>query len=319
MSRRPWHRPRDATTQGRDATLAQVIETVDRTAPATKADLAEAVGISEQYCSELLQDLKCQDVVRKAYVVDDAAVYAAAGEVSWFTGGDGSGIARRDRDLGGVDAGADGSAPSTEPSAERRASVLELLERLDDVTASQYEAVRTTYVGEEPAEPPGALESLTNERYFAVIDELKSYTLTTDWPGNRVASDLATIATNLEIVGDRACFIADVVGERSITATGVVDERVRAVFDAGGEINDLLGRVLFECDLDAFEPLQAREEAVHRDLDELFELVTAYDRDVYAYLVTVTRALERAIYYWVDAAEIAVRLHTGVQPEHARV
>jgi hypothetical protein len=53
-------------------------------------------------------------------------------------------------------------------------------------------------------------------------------------------------------------------------------------------------------------------------LDELFELVTAYDTDVYGYLVTVTRALERAIYYWVDAAELAVRLHSGVTPDHVR-
>jgi hypothetical protein len=38
---------------------------------------------------------------------------------------------------------------------------------------------------------------------------------------------------------------------------------------------------------------------------------------MYGYLVAVTRALERAIYYWVDAAEIAVRLHTGIEPAHA--
>ncbi|GAB3691290.1 hypothetical protein GCM10028857_28480 [Salinarchaeum chitinilyticum] len=317
MSRQTWHRPRDATTQGRDATLAQVIETVDRTAPSTKAELAEAVGISEQYCSELLQELKREAVVRKAYVVDDAAVYATAGGVSQFFDGEAGSSDESDGVHSPVGAGAAGAPTASE--VRRGRAVLDLLERLDEVTATQYEAVQQSYVGETPDEPPGALESLTNERYFAVIDELKSYTLTTDWPGNRVASDLATIATNLEIVGDRACFIADVVDERDVTATGVVDERVRSVFDAGAEINRLFGKVCFEADLDAFEPLQATEEAVHRDLDELFELVTAYDRDVYAYLVTVTRALERAIYYWVDAAEIAVRLHAGVQPEHAPV
>ena len=36
----------------------------------------------------------------------------------------------------------------------------------------------------------------------------------------------------------------------------------------------------------------------------------------YGSLVTVTRALECAIFYWVHAAEIAVRLHSGIQLEH---
>ena len=152
-----------------------------------------------------------------------------------------------------------------------------------------------------------------------MLGELKSYTLTTDWPGNRVASDLATVATNLEIVGDRSCFIADVVDRRDVDTAGVVRERVLDVFDAGGRINDYFVEVLFEGDLGAYDALHGEEETVHRDLDELFELVTAYDPEMYGYLVTVTRALERAIYYWVDAAEIAVRLHSGVEADHAMV
>ncbi|MFT4881698.1 MAG: phosphate transport system protein, partial [Salinirussus sp.] len=47
-----------------------------------------------------------------------------------------------------------------------------------------------------------------------------------------------------------------------------------------------------------------------------FELVTAYSPELYGYLASVTRALERAIYYWVDAAEIAARLHSGIRPAH---
>jgi phosphate transport system protein len=35
--------------------------------------------------------------------------------------------------------------------------------------------------------------------------------------------------------------------------------------------------------------------------------------------VTVTRALERAIYYWVNSAELAVQLHSGIQPEHTEI
>jgi len=288
--------------QGRDATRAQVIEAIDRTAPRTKADLATTVGISEQYLSELLQELKADGVVRKAYVVDDATVYA-----------DATGLSR----LHGT---ADGERTNgATPSEARGPAVLSLLERLEAVTTNQYDAARAAFDGEEPEQSADTLESLANERYFAVISELKSYTLTTDWPGNRIAADLATIATNLEIVGDRACFIADVIGEQSAPSTGVVTERLADVFAAGDRINDHFTSILFDCDLSAHEDLQAAEETVHRDLDELFELVTAYDVDLYGYLATVTRALERAIYYWVDAAELAVQLHSGLVPDHAMV
>jgi len=86
MFREMWHRPQDATRQGRDATIAQVIESIDRTAPQTKARLAADVGISEQYLSELLQELKADDIVRKAYVVDDASLYAHADSLSALAG-----------------------------------------------------------------------------------------------------------------------------------------------------------------------------------------------------------------------------------------
>jgi DNA-binding Lrp family transcriptional regulator len=303
MSWRNWHRPRDATRQGRDATLAQVIEAVDRTAPRTKTRIAEEVGISEQYLSDLVQELKGEDIVRKAYVVDDAAVYEAADEVSTLVG-DGA-------ETNGHD--------DADSRTDRGTAVLDLLERLDEVTASQYEAARAQFRGEEPDQPADALESVTNERYTAVVGELKSYTLTTDWPGNRVASDLSTIATNLEIIGDRACFISDVVGRDDTDSPGVVEDRILEIFEAGSRINDLFRTVLFDCEVSAFEELHAEEETVHRDLNELFELVTAYSPEMYGHLASVTRALERAIYYWVDAAEIAVQLHSGVRPPHVRI
>jgi DNA-binding Lrp family transcriptional regulator len=280
-----------------------VVEAIDRTAPETKRELAEVVGISEQYLSELLQSLKAEDVVRKGYVVNDAAVYADTTSISRLQGDD-SERPTDERD--------ESSAP-----ADRGPAVLALLERLEAVTTTQYEAARTAFEGEEPEQPADTLESLANERYSAVISELKSYTLTTDWPGNRVAADLATVATNLEIVGDRACFIADVVAERPAPDAGVITDRLDDIFAAGDRINDLFGDVLFDADLAAYPDLRSEEATVHRDLDELFELVTAYDMELYGYLVTVTRALERAIYYWADAAELAVQLHTGVSPDHA--
>lgn len=314
MSRRTWRSPRDVAPQGRDATLAQIIEAIERTAPETKADLAEHVGISEQYLSELLQELKQDDIVRKAYVVDDAAVYANADVISRLAPvSDGD-------DPPSIDTGGEDTAGTsmTKPT-DRGGAVLSLLERLNDVTATQYDAARTAFVGEDPDRSATALESLTNERYSAVLSELKSYTLTTDWPGNRVASDLATVATNLEIVGDRACFITDVIETQEVDATGVVERSVRDIFAAGAEINESFRAILFDGDLGAYDELVSHEETVHRDLDELFELITAYDPDVYGYLVTVTRALERAIYYWVHAAEIAVRLHSGVRPDHVMI
>jgi DNA-binding Lrp family transcriptional regulator len=292
MADRRWHRPRDVAPRGREATLARVVEVVDRAAPETKTELAEAVGVSEQYVSELLQELKADGVVRKAYVVDDDAVYDRADAVSPLRGGE---------------------------SGERGDAVVDLLDRLDEVTAEQYDAATRRFRGEEPERPAAALESLTNERYTAVLAELKSYTLTTDWPGNRVAADLATVATNLEIVGDRACFVADAVDGAPVDAAGVVEERVDDLFAAGASIHDHFRAVLFDGDLAAYRDLLADEERVHRDLDELFELVTAYQPETYGTLVSVTRALERAIYYWVHAAEVAVRLHSGVQPPHVTI
>ncbi len=295
-----WPSSRVGIQQGRNATLAQVIETIDRTAPETKPQLAEKIGISEQYLSELLQELKQDGIVQKAYVVDDDAVYAAADTVSTLLSGE-------------------TDTRTSAQSAERGTAVLDLLRRLDEVTTNQYQAARAKFCGKAPEQPADALEPVTNERYSAVVSELKSYTLTTNWPGNRVASDLATIATNLEIVGDRACFISDVTDRHTAESPGVVEDRVLQIFDAGVRINELFRAVLFEGEATAHKQLHAEEETIHRDLNELFELVTAYSPETYGHLVSVTRALERAIYYWVDATEIAVGLHTGVRPPHAQL
>lgn len=297
MSRRTWQRP--LGSGGRDATRARVVEAIDRTAPQTKEELAHSVGLSEQYLSELLQELKGEDIVRKGYIVDDEVLYDSSKRISKLYG----------------DSGIAGETPE-EKTANRGNEALELLSRLESVTTRQYEAARATFFGESIERSATTLESLANERYSAVLAELKSYTLTTDWPGNRVAADLSTIATNLEIVGDRACFIADVVDREGTDASGIVGERMADIFESGARINDYFSTILFDCELGVHEQLREQEETVHRDLDELFELVTAYDPDMYGYLVTITRALERSIYYWVDAAELAVRLHSGLRPDH---
>ena len=299
MSFQTWQRPLGA--DGRDATRAQVIEAIDRTAPETKEELAQTVGISEQYLSELLQELKGDGIVIKSYAVDDAALYDSSRHV-WklYGGGD---VAERTTGEGG----------------DRGMEVLELPGRLKSVPTRQYDAARAAFLGDPVERSAETLESLANERYSAVLSELKSYTLTTDWPGNRIAADLSNIATNLEIVGDRACFIADVVDREDTEVNGIVGERMTDIFESGAQINDRFSSILFDCDLGIHDQLRKEEEIVHRDLDELFELVTAYDPDMYGYLVAITRALERLIYYWVDAAELAVQLHSGIQPDHTEI
>ena len=294
MFRRTCQRSLAASQQGRDATRAQIVETVDRVEPETKAELAQEVGISQQYLSELLQELKATGVIQKSYVVDNEALYDASEAIS---------------KLYGTANGAD----------DRGTSVSKLLDRLESVTTRQYEAARAAFLAEDVDRSAGTLEPVTNERYSAVLSELKSFTLTTDWPGNRVAADLSTIATNLEIIGDRACFIADVVDSEGTRPAGIIGERMADIFASGAQINEHFSAILFDCELDVHRDLRETEETVHRDLDELFELVTAYDQDMYGYLVTITRALERAIYYWVDAAELAVTLHTGVVPDHTEI
>jgi hypothetical protein len=124
------------------------------------------------------------------------------------------------------------------------------------------------------------------------------------------------MATNLELVGDRACFIADVIENQQTAPTGILAERVLDIFEAGERVHDCMRAIIFEADVERHEALRTEEERIHRDLDELFELVTAYDPEMYGYLVSITRALERAIFYWSDTAELAVRLHSGRAPDH---
>lgn len=287
-----WNHSTGGELHGRDATVARVIEAIDELVPETKAELADRLGLSQHYLSELLQDLKARGVVRKAYVVDERAAYAVAADISEVPWADGS-------------------------TAD--AELLALLERLDEATFDQYAAAREAFEGGSPEPSADELEPLANERCLVVLDELKSMTLTTEWPGNRVASDLATVAMAMEIVGDRACFVADAVAGTEGTPAGIVKRRVVEVFEGGEAIHDILRDVLYAAEVERMGDLYDEEAAVHRTLDELFELVTAYDPESYGRLVSVTRALERSIYYWVNAAEVATRLHTRIDPEHLSI
>jgi phosphate transport system protein len=288
MSRTP-RRTNAISNHGRDTTLAEVIEMIDQTAPETKAELAETMDLSEHYLSELLQELKDEDVICKGYVVDREAAFDAAPSISKFNHG-----------------GTEAPGPK----------LLTGLARLEDVTTNQYEAAMQTYVGETPERTADDLEPLTNERCFAVLNELKSFTITTDWPGNRVAADLTTIARNFEIIGDRACFIADVTTDTDGLSDTVVRQRVVEIFETGIDINESVQDILFESELARIEDLYEKEEQVHRDLSELVEMATAHDAEFYGTIVAITRALERIIYYWLHTAEVAVRLHAGVELEH---
>ncbi|ELZ94486.1 phosphate transport system regulator related protein [Haloferax mucosum ATCC BAA-1512] len=283
-----WSQPCLTPRRGREVTLARVVETIDRTAPETKSDLADELGLSEHYLSELLQELKENGAVRKGYVVDDAAVYDNAPALSELYCDDGAMYTR----------------------------LVEQLRRLESVTTDQYRAARAQFSGETPDQTADSLEPLANERCLVVLQELKSMTLTTDWPGNRVASDFGIIAANFEIIGDRACYISEISQQMGLDSVGIVHDHVRDIFDGGLDIHDHVVEILFEADVGRLDDLYAEEDEVHRKLDELFELVTAYDPEMYGQLATMTRALERSIYYWVHTAEMAAQIHVGLDPEH---
>lgn len=295
MSKKLWHHTPESDLNQRETTVTEVIETIDWCEPETKTELASEVDLSEQYLSEILQSLKRDGIVKKSYTVDEASLYENIETISKLTGDEGS-VQRL--------------------QSNRSQELIEGLKRLNDVTTEQYQAAWSEFSGEEPPDPADQLEALTNERHKAIFSDLKSYTISASWPGNRVASDFATIATNLEIVGDRACFIADVVKNRDLMTSGTAKESVLDIFEMGESINDYMSAILFEAELNYYDDLKQKEEIIHRELNELFELITAYEPEVYGRFVTVTRALERAIFYWVHTAELAIRLHSGMQPEH---
>lgn len=282
----------------RERRLVEIIEAIDEHAPETKAALADATGLSDNYLSELLRELKRNGLITKAYVVNEAAVFDAAQSLSVFS----------------PDADADEDQPRRHEVNIWR--LFDRLNELDTVTMRQYEAARASFNGEKPEEPAEDLEPLANERSRVVFEELKSMTLSTAWPGNRVAADLSTIAMNLEIVGDRACFLSDGAQTQAVPETSAVNERIAEVFDQGAEVHHLMKQILFEMKLDLLDTLYGVEDDIHRNLNELFELVTTYDSEQYGHLASLSRTLEQTIYYWVHTAELAVQLHSGITPEH---
>jgi len=278
---------------GREATIAQVIETIDETAPETKEELATHLDLSTHYLSEIFQELKAEDIITKSYVVDEKAVYDAIDTIS--------------------------NVYNQEPITQSEEDILDLLHPLYSVALQQYQAARGEFTGDTPEQTAGQLESVTNERYRAVLSELRSYTLSTEWPGNRVAADMASIAQDLEIIGDRACFISDVIDQSETTASGTVADRIADVFDAGKEISTHVEAVLFDGEVERISALHEAEKSVHRQLSELFELATAYDVSTYGHLAILTRTLERIIHYWVNIGELAVTLHSGLDPGHVEL
>lgn len=288
------------TRTKRERTLIEIIEAIDEHAPETKTQLGDVVGLSDNYLSELLRDLKNNGLITKAYVVNEDAVFDAAQSLSV-----------------GLTENAANEQPGRQDTIIHR--LFTRLDDLDTVTATQYEAAKTRFEGVTPEESAADLEPLANERSRVVFDELKSMTLSTSWPGNRVAADLSTIAMNFEIVGDRACFLSDGAQTYSVSDASVVHDRLTTIFEQGSEIHQHLRSILFDLELDRLDTLYRIEDDVHRQLNELFELVTTYDTEQYGHLASLTRTLEQTIYYWVHTAELAVRLHSGIMPDHISV
>lgn len=289
-----------ATRSAREDTLIDIVETIEATRPETKAELSAHLDLSENYLSELLRHLKNRGLITKAYVVNERAVLEAAPAILNPTQ---SADRPTDHD----------HLARTETSITR---LFERLEALDDVTKRQYDAANAAFDGTAPEETAADLEPLANERSRVVFEELKSMTIQKAWPGNRVAADLSTVATNFEIVGDRACFLVDSIDALDTPRSGVVYDRIAEIFDAGANVHDLSTEILFEADLQAIDTLYGVEDEIHRNLNELFELVTTYNPAQFGRLASLARTLEQTIYYWVHTAELAVRLHAGIVPEH---
>ncbi|MFC6770065.1 PhoU family transcriptional regulator [Halorubrum pallidum] len=287
-----WHQLNQPT--GREATVAHVIEAIDATAPETKEDLADQLDLSTHYVSEIFQDLKSEGVITKSYVIDNEAVYETADAVSPL----------QDKTLGGT---ADGD------------HILTLFQSLYDIVLKQYQAAKTVFMGDEPQRTAEELEPVTNERYGAVLSELRSYTLSTKWPGNRVAADLASIAKDLEIVGDRSSFISEVITQADSAPSGTVKTRLIDIFNSGEKIADIVEAILFESDASQISTLHSTEKQVHRQMSELYELATAFDVDIYGHLVVLIRTVERIIHHWVNVGELAVQVHTGLDPGHVEL
>lgn len=289
MSWRQLNRP-----TGREATIARVIEAIDAMAPETKEDLADQLDLSTHYVSEIFQELKSRDMITKSYSINNKAVYEAATIVSPLE-------------------------KRTSDETDGGDSVLDLLQALYDVVFRQYKAAKATFLDNEPQRTAEELESVTNERYSAVLSELRSYTLATKWPGNRVAADLALIAKDIEIVGDRSSFISEVVVQTDASPSGTVKNRLTEIFTAGEKIGNYVEAVLFENDAAQIATLHSTEKQLHRQMSELYELATAFDVEIYGHLVVLIRTLERIIHHWINVGELAVEIHTGIDPGHVEL
>ncbi|WP_176819491.1 winged helix-turn-helix domain-containing protein [Halopenitus persicus] len=288
-------RPATSGEQSQATTVAKIIETVDEHHPDTKAELAEILDLSPNYVSEILRELKADGVISKAYVVHESEVYQRAGDISTLW------------------------EHATGPQSTTGADLLEQLQQLDEVTFDQYQAAAQA-VDHETCDPSANhLEGLANKRYSAALSAVKDYTISTPWPGNRVASAFASIAKNLEIAGDRACFVEDAVEVTERSPGGMVHERVLDILADGEQIHEHVAAVLFDAELDRMEALHAVESDVHHDLAELFELTTAYSENGYGYLASVTHAIERIFHHWVNTAETATRLHVGLNAGHVEI
>ncbi|ERJ06574.1 phosphate transport system regulator related protein [Halorhabdus tiamatea SARL4B] len=288
----PWHQSNRPT--GREATVAHVIEAIDATAPETKEELADQLDLSTHYVSEIFQELKSEGIISKSYVIDNEAVYETADAVSPL----------RDKTSDGTD------------DVDH---ILDLFQSLYDIVRKQYQAAKTLFLGDNPQRTAEELEPVTNERYGAVLSELRSYTLSTKWPGNRVAADLASIAKDLEIVGDRSSFISEVVSQAAVAPSGTVKTRLIDIFESGENISDIVETILFGSEVSQISTLHSTEKQTHRQISELYELATAFDVDIYGHLVVLIRTVERVIHHWVNVGELAVQIRTGLDPGHVEL
>lgn len=291
MTRPRWTTPVMTVQPNTDVPLARIIQAIDTRAPGTLAELAAQLDLTEDHVSRRVRELKEMGAIRKAYVVDRERIYDISREITKMQ-----------------------VASGTETN--RQHELFHSLEKLSEVTTDQFTLAAECFEKQSTEPDIFELEALARERFEAALVSLKSYGLTTAWPGPRVAGDLATVARHFLAVGHQCRFLVDALNTSEQTiSSGVCYEYLCSAFDAGFDMVDPVEAIIFDADLDLIDDLTTIRQEVFSDLDELFEMASAYDVRDYGVIVTVARALERVIQAWLDAANVAALVHTGLAPE----
>ncbi|AAM02075.1 PhoU domain-containing protein [Methanopyrus kandleri] len=175
--------------RGREATLAAVLHTILRDRPSTQKEIAEKVGVSRRYVTELLRPLIEEGAVRRTYTVDMSKLRRHFPELF--------------EELGNF---------LYEDVEMHLEGVRPYFKRMTDLTLEQIETALIA-VEENPEQAPKVIEM--DEEVNRLDEEIRLYvrTLPVLHPceeAGKVATLLLEISHCIERIGDYACNIAEV-------------------------------------------------------------------------------------------------------------